>query len=197
MNEKTFRVSEAQRLDDPQRLVWMPPGEVVRLLGLRPGLQVADVGAGTGFFALPFARAVAPDGAVRAVDGQQGMVDILRGKLAIAGAPANVHCTLGDATATGLAPASSDAAFLGNLWHELERHHDVLAEMARILRPGGRLAIFDWRKDCPNPPGPPVEHRIAMSETERTLTAHGWAVQSTHMVGPFSYLLIATRPGAR
>lgn len=197
MNEKTFRVSEAQKLDDPQRLAWMPPGEVVRLFNLQHGMQVADVGAGTGFFAIPFARAVASGGAVQAVDSQQGMLDILQGKLAAAGAPPNIHCTLGDAAATGLPAASCDAAFLGNLWHELERHDDVLVEMARILRPGGRLAILDWRKDCPSPPGPPTDHRIATGETERTLSGQGWTVELTHLLGPFSYLMVAGRPAGR
>jgi tRNA A58 N-methylase Trm61 len=43
-------------LDDPQRLLWMPPQEVIGRLDLRPGMAIADIGAGTGFFALPFAR---------------------------------------------------------------------------------------------------------------------------------------------
>jgi len=66
MNTRTFKASDAHRLDDPERLKWLPPDEAIQMLSLEPGMTVADIGAGTGYFSLPFARAIAPEGRVLA-----------------------------------------------------------------------------------------------------------------------------------
>ena len=129
----------------------MPPGVVIDRLGFKPGMVVADIGAGTGFFALPFARAVGPAGMVWAVDLQPAMLKILEEKLQQEGAPANIRPFGWRAASTGLPDATCDFAFLGNIWHELDEPGVVLAEIRRILRPGGRVAILDWRSRCAVP----------------------------------------------
>jgi ubiquinone/menaquinone biosynthesis C-methylase UbiE len=170
----------------------MPPAVVIDSLDFRPGMVVADIGAGTGFFALPFARAVGPAGMVWAVDLQPAMLKILEEKLQQEGAPANISLRDGDAASTGLPDASCDIAFLGNLWHELDEPGTVLAEIRRVLRPGGRVAILDWRTDVPYPPGPPLEHRVATSEAEATLQGANWHNLSARLLGLYSYLLVAS-----
>jgi ubiquinone/menaquinone biosynthesis C-methylase UbiE len=192
MNERTFHSINAHRLEDPQRLVWLPPDEAVRRLDLKSGMVVADIGAGTGFFALPFAHAVSPGGMVRAVDMQPAMLRMLEDKLQREGAPANIELREGDATATGLPGGSCDLAFLANIWHELDDRRAVLEEMRRILRPGGRLAILDWRHDAPPPPGPPPDHRVAANEAEATLKCGGWRDVAVRSFGEYSYLLLAS-----
>jgi ubiquinone/menaquinone biosynthesis C-methylase UbiE len=169
----------------------MPPDEVIDRLDLKPGMVVADIGAGTGFFALPFARAVAPAGMVWAVDLQPGMLKILEEKLQREGAPDNIGLREGEAVDTGLPDGNCDLAFLGNIWHELDEPGTVLAELRRILRPGGRVAILDWRAGVPYPPGPPPEHRVAPSETEARLNGDDWRNVSFRDLGPYSYLLVA------
>jgi ubiquinone/menaquinone biosynthesis C-methylase UbiE len=170
----------------------MPPDEVIGRLDLKPGMVVADIGAGTGFFALPFARAVAPAGMVWAVDLQPAMLKILKEKLQPEGAPDNIGLREGKAVDTGLPDGSCDLAFLGNIWHELDELDTVLAELRRILRSGGRVAILDWRTDVPYPPGPPPEHRVAPSETEARLNSDKWRNVSFRHLGPYSYLLVAS-----
>jgi len=170
----------------------MPPDEVIARVDLKPGMVVADIGAGTGFFALPFARAVGPAGKVWAVDLQPAMLKILEEKLRQEGAPDNIGLREGRAANTGLQGGSCDLAFLGNLWHELDDPPTVLAELRRILRPGGRVAILDWRTGVPYPPGPPPEHRIAPSETEAVLKGDRWRDVSFRHLGQYSYPLIAT-----
>jgi 2-polyprenyl-3-methyl-5-hydroxy-6-metoxy-1,4-benzoquinol methylase len=58
MNERTFQARDVHKLEDPERLTWLPPEEVMARIGPVPGMTIADVGTGTGYFALPFARAV-------------------------------------------------------------------------------------------------------------------------------------------
>lgn len=191
-HERMFPHQHAHKLEDPEREQWLPSADVVARVGARPGLAIADIGAGTGYFAVPLARAVAPTGKVFAVDRQPEMLERLRARLEASDRDvvALVH---GDAAATTLDAASIDVAFMANVWHELDDHAAALDEMARVLEPGGRLAILDWRADVAGPPGPPAEHRIASADVVALLSRRGWKLESQGEVGRFSYLLIATR----
>jgi ubiquinone/menaquinone biosynthesis C-methylase UbiE len=194
-HERMFHHAHADRLDDPERRTWLPPDDVVRALGLKPGDRVADIGAGSGYFAIPLAQAVGQKGRVAAVDLQPEMLDRLRAKLS-EHRGLRVDCVQGDAVATTLEPAGEDLVFCANVWHELDDRPAALAEFARILRPDGRLAILDWRPDVESPPGPPLDQRIDPSEVRRTLDEHGWRVTRSSAVGRYSYLIVAHRPGA-
>src|SRR5689334_18193385 len=101
-SHKLFDPASAHKLEDPERLTWMPPDEVVALLGISRGIDVADIGAGTGYFALPIAVAAAP-GRVFAVDLQPEMLKLLDQKLGAPEAPDNIQLVEGDASATTLA----------------------------------------------------------------------------------------------
>jgi ubiquinone/menaquinone biosynthesis C-methylase UbiE len=191
MSERIFNPSNIHKLEDPERLNWLPPQDVIRLLNLTSGMFIADIGAGSGFFALPFARAIEPAGRLFAVDLQPEMLEFLRVKLRSAGSRWNLELVTGEATATNLDDASCDLVFLGNVWHELDDHARVLREMARILRSGGRVAILDWRTDVPNPPGPPAGHRVAAADAAAALQTAGWAVIESTGVGTYSYLVTA------
>ena len=98
MSGKLFDPKNTHKLEDPERLIWMPPQDVVRLLDLRSGMSVADIGPGSGFFTIPFARAVEPAGRVLAVDLQPRMLEILGEKLQQTGSPRNVELVHGAAT---------------------------------------------------------------------------------------------------
>lgn len=189
-NDRTFSPARAERLDDPARQQWLPPARVVEALQLTGHMTVADIGAGTGYLAIPIARAVVT-GRVLAVDFQEEMLDRLRHKLAAGGAPVNVDVVKGEARATNVAAASCDRALIANVWHELDRRGDVLAEMRRILGKKGRLAILDWRADVEPPPGPPPAHRIPLDDVIAELEAGRWSVKRSQQVGSFSYIVIA------
>jgi len=191
MHDRVFDPSQVHKLEAPERLRWLPPGEVLGWLELRPGMTVADIGAGTGYFAIPVARAIGP-GRVWAVDLQPELLEVLQGKLAKPDAPANIVPLEGTASSTGLADRSCDIALLANVWHELDDPAGVVAELARILKPGGRIAVLDWRPDVERPPGPPLEHRLSAREVQRFFEDHGKRVDAVRNVGQYSYLVLAS-----
>jgi ubiquinone/menaquinone biosynthesis C-methylase UbiE len=183
-----FGHQHAHKLDDPERRRWLAQDDVLESLSLRAGMSVADVGAGTGYFALPIARAVLPGGRVLAVDAQPEMLELLEAKIA------ELPITLAHGTAeqTTLPDASADLVLLANVWHELDDTDAVLVETRRILRPAGRIAILDWRTDVEPTPGPPLEHRVPALEVVASLRSAGWSASEPQLIGMYSYLIVAT-----
>jgi ubiquinone/menaquinone biosynthesis C-methylase UbiE len=117
---------------------------LVALLALEPGSRVADVGAGKGEFALALAERVGPEGHVYATEIDAG----LRAKIERAARDAGLaNLTVVEALedATGLPDGCCDAIFLRSVYHHLTKPELVLASLARALRPGGRLAVIDFR----------------------------------------------------
>ncbi len=188
MHERRFHHSQAHRLDAPERLTWLPPDEVVQALEVRAGEAIADVGAGTGYFALPLSKAVGAGGVVFAVDAQREMLELLRGKLAEAGEN-NIRLIHAEADATGLPESTCDLVFLANIWHEFENRALVLEEAHRILKPDGRIAILDWRPDVEREAGPPLEHRISAECAEEELAEAGFKDVNRNNTGRYSWLV--------
>ena len=192
MNAKVFKAAEAYKLEDPERLRWLPPNEVLEVLQVASGMVVADIGAGTGFFALPLAAAVGSAGKVYAVDFQPEMLSLIAQKLA-AGGPKNIQLVEGSAAGTKLATNSCDLVLLANVWHELDDTTSVLQEMERILKPEGRLAVLDWRTDVSRPPGPPLDHRISSEQICEAAESAGWKRGMSRKIGTYNYLLVCSR----
>lgn len=188
-HEKRFHHGRAHVLDDPERKTFHPVDEILAHLALTPGLRVADVGAGTGYFAIPLAQRVGPTGHVCAVDVQPEMLEHLAKKLEGHSLPiATVH---GEASATTLDRASQDLVLYMNVFHEVDDPAKTLAEARRVLRPGGRVAVLEWRTDVVPEPGPPADHRVSPESVAGALRAAGFEPGETHLVGPFAYMVVA------
>ena len=190
MHERRFSAAHAHRLEDPERKIWLPPAEVMRALALHPGETAADLGAGTGYFALPMAVAVGQAGKIYAVDAQTEMLALLKSKLDREGL-ANVELVHAEAERTGLPEASCDLYFLANVWHELEDWGAAAREARRVLKAGGRVAILDWRPDVDAENGPPLAHRVDPSHASGYLKAAGFQLADAVTVGRYSWLLQA------
>lgn len=191
MSERRFDASLANRLDVPERLTWLPPVEVISALHVQPGETVADVGAGTGYFSLPFARTVGVYGRILAVDAQREMLTHLREKVdSLQGS--NIEFIHAEADATCLPSATCDLVFLANVWHEFADRKAVLTESRRILKDGGRIALLDWRPDVEPEHGPPREHRLSASGAAAEVLAAGFNQISHRNVGKYSWLVQAT-----
>lgn len=188
MTDRRFNASQAHRLDAPERLIWLPPAEVIGALAVELGETIADVGAGTGYFALPLAVATGPQGKVYAVDAQAEMLAHLRQKLSSESA-SNVELVHAEADATGLPEGCCNLVFLANVWHEFADHTAVLREARRILKAGGRLAILDWRPDVEREGGPPLDHRLSASDAVSALRSAGFERTTHANAGKYSWLV--------
>jgi ubiquinone/menaquinone biosynthesis C-methylase UbiE len=147
------------KLEDPERLAWQRPDEVVAALGLRPGDVTCDVGVGPGYFALRMARSVGPAGRVHAVDVEPRMLEILARRVAETGL-GNVRPILAREGEPGLPPEACAAILTVNTFHHFPDRPNALARLAGRLAPGGRLAVVDFH-DRETPVGPPVDHRVS------------------------------------
>lgn len=191
MNDRVFKHTHAHKLEDPERLKWLPPSEVLSRLHLVPGTRVADVGAGTGYFSIPIAKAVGVDGKVFAVDVQQEMLDRLHHKLEQQDTPENISLHQGTASQLPLPQDSVDLAFYANIWHELDDQDRAFREAARITGEKGKIAVLDWRSDMQSPPGPPQEHRIAAESLVTFFQKNGCHGVACYNVGQYAYIVTA------
>jgi len=179
-------------LEDPTRDAYQKPDEVLRALALRPGEAVADIGSGSGYFALRLAAAVGPSGRVYAVDVDPEMVRHLNKRLRDAGVD-NVRSLLAAPDDPLLPDASVDRFFICDTWHHIEDQAKYLTLMKKMLRPGGEVVMIDFKKET-TPMGPPLEMRIARDTLVGQMQAAGFRLANEHTFLPYQYFLVF-RPG--
>jgi ubiquinone/menaquinone biosynthesis C-methylase UbiE len=131
----------------PGREVYDKRHEVVRALELKAGMDVADVGAGTGFYSLLFAQELGQQGKVYAVDISENFIKNIYRRADEMNLN-NIHGIVSSQTDTRLQPASVDLVFVSATYHHFEYPQTMLASMYRALRPGGQLVIIDFRKQA-------------------------------------------------
>jgi len=175
-------------LDDPARDAYQKPDEVMKALALRPGEVVADIGSGSGYFTLRFARAVGETGRVYAVDVSPDMIRHLNRRLRDAGVR-NVVPVLADLDDPLLPDASVDRFVIVNTWHHVEDRPAYLALLRRMLKPGGQVVHIDFHKrDLPV--GPPPTMKIAREELVKQMEAAGFRLAAEHGFLPYQYFLV-------
>jgi ubiquinone/menaquinone biosynthesis C-methylase UbiE len=130
-------------LETPARLNSLKIAETLAKLALKPGQTVADIGAGTGIFALRFANAVKPGGFVYAVDIDQALLDHIAENATETGI-SNVQTVLGEFDDPAL-PEAVDLAFINDVLHHIEHRAEYLKSLAGYLKPGGRVAIIEFK----------------------------------------------------
>ena len=171
--------------DDPKRDAWQKPHEVIRALALKPDAIVADIGAGTGYFAVRLAH-MTPKGRVYGVDTEPDMVKHLaeRAKRDGLGNLVAVAATPGDPKL----PEKADLVILVDVYHHVERRERYFASLRDSLRPGGRVAVIDFRMD--SPVGPPEAARIAPEQVKAELARAGYTLEREHGFLPNQYFLV-------
>ena len=174
----------AKSFDDPARDAWQMPNRVIEALQLKPGMKVADIGAGTGYFSMRLARA--PGVSVFAVDIEPKMVDYLTQR-AHKEKLTNVTPVRAGATGPNL-PEPVDVVLVVDTYHHLPNRPAYFRELRKSLKPGGRIAIVDFRKDAPE--GPPAHFRFTPQQIQDEMKDAGYALQSTHDFLPRQHFLI-------
>jgi ubiquinone/menaquinone biosynthesis C-methylase UbiE len=178
-------------LEDPARDAYQKPDQVMAALALRPGEIVADIGAGSGYFTLRFARAVGDTGRVYAVDVSPDMIRYLNRKLRDEGVR-NVVTVLSDPDDPLLPDASVDRFVIVDTWHHIEDHEKYLRLMKRMLRPGGQIVHIDFQKrDLPV--GPPLSMKISRDDLVSQMEKAGFRLEREHTFLPYQYFLVFVR----
>jgi len=186
-HEHTFSGAErwAHVFDDPARDAWQKPHEVIQALALKPDALVADIGSGTGYFAVRLANMV-PSGRVYGVDVEPDMVKYLAER-AKREKHANV-VAVGGAPDDPRLPEKVDLILLVDVFHHIDARERYFRKLQGYLKPGGRIAIIDFRLDAPE--GPPRAARIAPEQVRAEMKAAGYASAAEHDFLPRQYFLV-------
>jgi len=158
---------------------------VIQALALKPDAVIADIGSGTGYFSMRFAN-MTPKGRVYGVDIEPDMVKYLterakreglKNVTAVAGAPDDPRL-----------PEKADLIILVDVYHHVGDRERYFRNLQKSLKPGGRIAIIDFRMDSPE--GPPKSARIAPDRVKDELKRAGYALAREHTFLPNQYFLV-------
>jgi SAM-dependent methyltransferase len=179
----------AKDFDDPARDTWQRPDLVLAALDLGPKMTIADIGAGTGYFAVRIARAV-PDGQVIATDIEPDMIRYMTQRAAREHLP-NLRAVLTPPDDPQLAPGTIDRIIVVDVWHHLGDRAAYARALAKALRPGGKLVVVDFTLESKH--GPPAKHRLAPDAILADLRAAGLTASRSTTALPDQYIAIGTR----
>lgn len=180
----------ADWLDRGDRETTEQPEHVLDVLGVKPGMTVADVGAGSGYFTVRIAKRIAPNGHVLATDLQPEMLDLLRAK--VKGAKlTNVVPVLATESDAKLPRSELDLVLMVDVYHELPKPAQTLAQVRAALRPEGRIALVEYRGEDPEVPIKP-EHKTTLVQVRRELEANGFVFRSSDESLPHQRILVFT-----
>ncbi len=139
----------AEWLERPERQKEERTDKLLKILELKPGMVVADVGAGSGYFSFPMARQVGPKGKVLAVDIQDEMLDIIRKRMK-ARKVSNIEPIKGTESDPNLPEGKVDLILMVDVYHEFSFPAEMTTAMVRSLKVGGKLVFVEYRLEDPN-----------------------------------------------
>jgi precorrin-6B methylase 2 len=161
---------------------------LLRELGLKPGMHVADVGAGTGYYARRMAPLVGAEGVVWAVDVQPEMIEMLNAGAKKAGI-SNIKPVLGTVDDVKLAANSIDLAIMVDVYHELELPFEVMESVVRALKPGGRMVYVEYRAEDAKVPIKTL-HKMSLAQVRLEAAQHALVYERTADTLPWQHVVI-------
>jgi FkbM family methyltransferase len=181
----------ARWLERASRVREERPDIVIEAMALPADAEVADIGAGTGYFTVRLAEQI-PEGRVFAVDIQSEMLDLLRQRLSRDGI-ANVELVQGSVDDPRLPSNSIDAALLVDAYHEFAYPREMMQGIVAALRPSGRLFLIEYRGEDPRVPIKPL-HKMTEAQARREMNVVGLRHVATLDVLPTQHVLIFEKP---
>lgn len=189
---RLFAPQDLGLLEPPDREAWQKPDQVMDALHVADSTVVADLGAGGGWFTVRLARRVGPNGRVYAVDVQRLMIEAIERRVQREGYT-NVTAIVGAYDDPRLPPdARTDAVLIVDAFHEMEDPVLLLRNVARTLKPQGRIGIIDYRQG-EGGPGPGPEERVPPDVVVADAAAAGLKLVERHTFLPYQYFLIFGR----
>jgi len=177
-------------LEEPRD--WQDTEEIMDRLHLEAGDIVADIGAGSGYFTIPFASRVGAKGLVFAEDIQIEMINYISKKVEDLELK-NVRVIFGKPEDPSLLDNFFNLVFLANTYHELDKPFQMLENIRKDMRHSGRLAIIDWDPSKQSPFGPPIEAKVPENTIIREVERSGFELIEKHNFMPYHYFLVFKR----
>jgi len=173
--------SYLEHLDRPERAKEQKPADVVAALALKPGMSVADIGSGSGYFTRRFVEAVTESGMVYAVDIEPEMLRYAKSSVEHMHVPYTAEFIQATPDDPKLPSASVDLIFLCNTYHHLEDRPAYFARVRSALKPGGRIAIIDFYHDeRSGNVGFPRRHLVPQDTVIAEMSQAGYRVHKEH-----------------
>ena len=184
--ERWFRIFEGDDRDQ-----WQKPAEVARLMEIEPGMTVADIGAGTGYFLPHLASEVGADGIVLGLDPEENLVEFMKQRakkeswtqVEIRQIPFDTPELMGDST---------DRILIVNTWHHIDDRSSYAATLGKALRQDGRVYVVDFTKESPY--GPSVKHRLPPEQVIEELRRGGLTAEVLETDLSWQYVVVAQLP---
>lgn len=176
--------------DNPERDAWQRPDDVVSHMAIAPGMTVADVGAGTGYFLGRLSEAVGPSGHVLAIDVEESLIEHIT-KRADENAWQNVEARVVPLDDPSLEPGSVDRILIVNTWHHIADRIEYAAKLAAALRTDGELHVVDF--DLTSERGPSRDHKLTPEAVIEELAAAGMTATVIEESLPDQYIVVGKR----
>lgn len=171
MSDKRFNPDLAEKLFSEERQKMLPTDKIIELIRVNRNDVIADLGAGNGYFTVPFAKAAKH---VYAVDIEPKMLSLLE-DYADEEDVSNIEYVVSDLEDIKMGNGQANIVFVAFVIHEVEQMRKVLDEFKRILIPGGKLVLLEWKPDDNPDMGPPSHERIAPDALQEILNQNGFS----------------------
>jgi ubiquinone/menaquinone biosynthesis C-methylase UbiE len=174
---------------DFEREQWQPPDQILNVIDLQLDFTFIDVGCGDGYFTIPAAKGVGPQGRVLGIDVNRSAIKRLQEKANFEHLT-NLELTIGMAENHVLCKNCGDIVFLGINLHDFKDPARVLQNARKMLKSSGKLVSLDWKKE-PMQLGPPLHIRFSRHEAIELIESASFSVTEARDMGPYHYLITA------
>ena len=181
----------ADWLERPEREIEERPDLLLPLLKLKPGDHVADIGAGTGYFARRMAKLIGARGVVYAVEIQQEMLDLLVDGARKTGIT-NIQPVLGTIEDPKLPKAAVDLVLMVDVYHEFSHPFEMMDRICAAMKPGGRVVFVEYRAEDPSVPIKAL-HKMSEKQVRKEAALHPLTWLTTHTNLPRQHVIVFRR----